>query len=150
MSAAYFDTGILLNLYTLEPSSERVQEWVRGRGQPIAVTDLHLSEAVSAMRLKQFRGECTAAQAAQAIAHIEDDIRSRVLRRVDLDWPAAWLTCRTLAQTSAAQFGTRTLDTLHVACALLLHATECITSDHRQAELAATAGLAVRNPADPT
>jgi hypothetical protein len=91
---------------------------------------------------------CTAEQAGGAIQHIEDDIRSRFLRRVEVDWPAAWLTCRTLAQTSTAQLGTRTLDTLHVASALLLHASEFITSDQRQANLAAMAGLSVRNPTE--
>lgn len=149
MIPEYYDTRILLKLYTRESASERIRDWVRSRGRPILVTDLHRSEAISALRLKQFRGECSERQAAGTISHLEEDIRSRVLRQVDVDWPAAWLTCRTLAQTLAGQFGVRTLDTLHVACALSLHSTEFITSDRRQSALAAAAGFSVLNPAEP-
>lgn len=146
MNAAYYDTGILLKLYTTEPASSAVQAFVTRRGRAIPITDLHLAEAISALRLKEFRGECTAEQAGGAIVCLQDDLRTRILRLIAVDWPAVWIRCQTLARTESARCGTRTLDTLHVACALSLHAGEFITSDRRQAALARVCGLTVADP----
>ncbi|MBM4156595.1 MAG: type II toxin-antitoxin system VapC family toxin [Lentisphaerae bacterium] len=44
---------------------------------------------------------------------------------------------------STPRMGCRTLDILHVACALQLKPTEFLTFDHRQRKLAAHAGLKV-------
>jgi predicted nucleic acid-binding protein len=46
-----------------------------------------------------------------------------------------------LTESLSAQLGCRTLDVLHVAAALVLHATEFVTLDERQRRLAAAAGL---------
>jgi len=44
---AYFDTGIILKLYTEEPESEAVRAFVIKRGQAIGVRTLYLAECVS-------------------------------------------------------------------------------------------------------
>ena len=142
----YFDTGVLLKLYTTEPESDAVRRFVTARGVAIPVTDLHLSEATCALRLKQFRRECTEDQAGRAIACIDEDLAGRILRLVPLDWPSVWARCQTLVRTESARHGTRTLDALHVAAALFLHATEFITSDTRQSSLASACGLRVVDP----
>lgn len=143
---SYFDTGVLLKLYTAEPDSPKVERFVLRRGQPLHLTDLHRAEIASAFRLKQFRGEGTARQVSNALALVESDIRTGALRIVAIDWPAVWLACRDLSDKHAAKIGCRTLDTLHVACALALGATEFITTDRRQAKLAMRAGLSVIEP----
>lgn len=143
----YFDTGVLLKLYTAEPESPRVQAFVRRRAQAIRITDLHRVECVSAFRLKEFRGECAAEESSRALGLIAADLRSGVLRIVALDWNAVWQECRVLAETHAAKTGCRTLDTLHVASALRLGARDLVTSDRRQAVLAQKVGL---HPMDPT
>ena len=148
MNAAYYDTGILLKLYTNEPASSAVQAFVAGRGEAIPVTDLHLTEAISALRLKEFRGECTAEQGSAALSCIEEDLRSRVLRRTAVNWPEIWIRCQTLARAETARHGARTLDTLHVASALQLNANELITTDMRQAALGRACGLAVVDPGE--
>lgn len=146
MTSEYYDTGVLLKLYTNEPASLAVQRFVVERGRAILVTDLHLVEATSALRLRQFRGECTPQQGAAALGCLEEDLRRRVLRRVAADWPAIWLRCLTLARAEAARHGVRTLDTLHVAAALQLNAGELVSSDTRQAALARACGLTVTDP----
>mgnify|MGYP006411924775 FL=1 len=146
MTTAYYDTGVLLKLYTNEPESRAVQYYVRTRGQSLAVTELHLTEATSALRLKQFRGECSPEQAAAALGCIEDDLRARLLRRTAVDWPEIWTRCQTLARAETARLGTRTLDTLHVACALHLGASEFVSTDARQITLAGACGLTVIDP----
>lgn len=146
MSSLYFDTGVLLKLYTVERESGRVIAFVRRRGTAMPVSDLHLTEMISAFRLKEFRKECTPDQATAAIACVQDDLRAGVLRPVTFDWPSTWLRCQVLAQTEAGRWGTRTLDVLHVACAMALHARLFVTSDQRQMALAKVCGLEVLNP----
>jgi predicted nucleic acid-binding protein len=56
---------------------------------------------------------------------------------------SAFETAIELAQMYVPRLGTRTLDTLHVACALELGAKEFWTFDQRQERLAKAAGLAI-------
>jgi len=49
--------------------------------------------------------------------------------------------CADLARRYGPKFGMRTLDTLHVACALELEAERFWTFDERQAKLAKAVGL---------
>ena len=146
----YYDTGILLKLYTEETQSPLVWAYVTAAGEPILVNDFHLAECASALRLKQFRGECEAKQAARALYFLEADIRAGMLRRSSLDWEEAWRECRSLANCHAGATGCRTLDTLHVACARGAHATAFVTSDRRQTALAELVGMPVINPFEET
>lgn len=146
MTAAYFDTRVLLKLYTMEPESRAVQEFVASRGVAITVTELHLTEATSALRLKEFRGECSADQSTAALGSLDEDLRARVLRKSAVDWPDVWTRCQTLARVEAARHGTRTLDTLHVAAALHLGSSEFVSTDVRQTALARACGLTVIDP----
>jgi predicted nucleic acid-binding protein len=53
----------------------------------------------------------------------------------------AWQTCDDLARRHGPVLGVRTLDSLHVACALELKADRFWTFDERQARLAEAVGL---------
>ncbi len=143
---SYFDTGTLLKLYTSEKESAQVELFVKNHGEVLRITDLHLAEMYSALRLKTYRGECTADQSDQAIALIHGDLESGVLRLMEVDWPRIWQECRLLAGQYAAELGVRTLDTLHVATARLLEAKVFVTSDKRQERLAGRVGLVVESP----
>lgn len=144
----YFDTGLLLKLYTWEPASESVEAFVKRRRRPVPVHALHLAEMTSALRLKQFRGECRAEEADRALACIDEDLEAGILKAVPLEWDEAWRLGRDLARLHADTAGCRTLDALHVACAILLRSGEFATSDARQASLARRCKLQVVNPAD--
>lgn len=139
----YYDTGLLLKLYTEERESDSVRAFVRKKKQPILFTSLHLSECVSALRLKCFRNECDEEQAAGAIMDLESDVAAGVLRTVYVDWDEAWRQCRILSDAHAATTGCRTLDALHAACARQLGAKEFVTSDERQLRLAKKAGFRI-------
>lgn len=143
---SYYDTGVLLKLYTAEPESECVQNFVQLREDRIWVTDLHVAECISALRLKAFRKECREDAASAAIELIKTDLRSGVLQVVEVDWSHTWQECRLLSDQFASQTGARTLDSLHVAAARLLGAKEFLTSDDRQAKLARAIGLKVLDP----
>ncbi len=142
----YYDTGVFLKLYTAEAESEAVSAFVHSRKAIPAITDLHIAECTSALRLKVFRKECKEAQASAALNLIQDDIRSGVIQILLLDWNHAWMECRLISDRFSSLTGARTLDTLHVAAAHLLGAKEFVTSDKKQAELAKCIGLSVVNP----
>lgn len=142
----YYDTGIFLKLYTNEPESVRIQKFVYAQSEMISLTDLHISECVSALRLKVFRHECGEEESTAAIDLLKDDMQKRILQIVDVDWQHAWLECRLITEQFAAKAGSRTLDALHVAIARILGAKRFLTSDKHQAALAKLVGLSVINP----
>jgi predicted nucleic acid-binding protein len=142
----YYDTGVLLKLYTVEPESTTVQRFVTRKKEPIFITSLHRSEIVSAFRLKAFRGECDEAAAAAVIADFEDDLSGGAIRMVGLDWDRAWAVCRELSNAHTGGTGCRTLDALHVACARMFSIREFVTTDKRQAALARRAGMRASSP----
>jgi len=145
----YYDTGLLLKLYTPESDSGRVQQFVIAAGEVIPFLSLHRSECASALHLKVFRGECDASQANRTLNDIQDDTRSGLLRLIEPDWEATWQKTLQLTQAHIGRTGCRTLDTQHVASALTLGFRQFATSDHRQSQLAETLGLVVHNPAKP-
>jgi predicted nucleic acid-binding protein len=142
----YYDTGVLLKLYTEETESKTIRSFVECLAASIPFHGFHQSEAASALQLKAFRGECSIEQANRAIADIEDDLAGGVLRSVNPDWNTVWEKCAQLAQAHAADTGCRTLDTLHVACARTLGFRLFVSTDARQMKLAERAGLRVVNP----
>jgi len=142
----YYDTGLLLKLYTNESDSACVQSFVVRGGEALVFTPLHHAECVSALRLKCFRGEADEEEVAGALRDIESDVAAGVLRPAAVPWDEAWARCRVLSDAHAAATGCRTLDALHVAGALLLGTGELVTGDVRQAALGRKAGLRVVNP----
>jgi predicted nucleic acid-binding protein len=146
---SYYDTGLLLKLYTNEHDAGAFHDFVVRRGEALAFTTMHHAECVSALRLKCFRGEADEEEVAAALRDIESDAAAGVLRAAAVDWDAVWSRCRVLSDAHAAATGCRTPDALHVACALLLGAGELVTGDARQAALARKAGLRVCHPLPP-
>lgn len=142
----YYDTGVLLKLYTVEPESASVRAFVTQAAEAIPFLSLHQSECASALHLKAFRGECSVQQANQALGDIDEDLRSGVFNRMLPDWESVWAKAFELSQAYASITGCRTLDTLHVSAALHLGIRKFATSDQRQAGLASRVGLRVFDP----
>lgn len=142
----YYDTGVLLKLYTVEPESAAVRAFVTQAAKAIPFLDLHQSECSSALHLKAFRGECSVQQANQALGDIAEDLRSGVLNRILPDWESLWAKTIELSQAYSSTTGCRTLDTLHLAAALQLGIRQFATSDQRQSSLASHVGLRVFDP----
>jgi len=83
-------------------------------------------------------------------AYVRDAQSAEVLRRLSAKpriWEyrdfasQTWETCIVLARRHGPMLGIRTLDSLHVACALELKAQKFWTFDDRQARLAEAVGL---------
>ncbi len=145
----YYDSGILLKLYTPEAESPTVSNFVREAGQAIPFLSLHRTECAAALHLKAFRGECTVGQANRALADLDADASRGVLMPLEPDWETLWKKAGQLCEAHSAHLGSRTLDTLHVAAALLFQFRRFVTSDTRQSALAERVGLNVINPTTP-
>jgi predicted nucleic acid-binding protein len=70
-------------------------------------------------------------------------MESGVLHRTQPSWPAVFSAALRLSTAHSRTLGTRTLDLLHIAAALIIQAEEFITGDERQAKAAAKEGLNV-------
>jgi predicted nucleic acid-binding protein len=111
-------------------------------GKP-PVNHLHELEMRSALRQKAGRGELTQSEYDALIAQVESDLTTGVHERVTVSWPDVFATAEALSAAHGIGTLCRTLDTLHVALALELGATEFCTFDLRQSRMAAAAGLNV-------
>lgn len=139
--SVYYDSGVLLKLYTDEEQSAAVRSFVTERGEPMRINQLHRTECTTAFRLKAFRKECDGLTAGRAVADFEDDIATGVLRLAGMDWDVVWEMCRVITDAHAVETGCRTLDALHVACARAMAIRSIVTSDRRQVELARRMGM---------
>jgi predicted nucleic acid-binding protein len=104
------------------------------------LTQFNRTELAHAFCASVFRGRITSIESAQVWKLFEDDCNAGVWILIDLPEPI-WQTSGALAQKHGPALGVRTLDSLHVACALELKAQKFWTFDERQARLAEAAGL---------
>ena len=98
------------------------------------------------MRLKVFRGESAADAVDGSLRLLDEDLRSGVLVRPDLDWLDVFRHAETLSKRLSSAMGVRSLDLLHIASALLLQAESFLTFDKRQRTAAQKAGLKIVAP----
>jgi predicted nucleic acid-binding protein len=139
----YADTSALIPLYHAEALSLPVAQAVAAGDPPLVFTWLHEIEFQNALQLKHFRGECDAATIHSTLQAIRADAVAGVLRRAEPAWGEVFRQALTLSRDHSAALGTRSLDVLHVAAAVVCRATHFITCDQRQSKLALVAGLPV-------
>lgn len=138
----YFDTGVLVKLYYLEPGSAQVAARA-AREVRLPFPPLIEIELRNALRLLQGRGLLFPTQLASALALIDEDIAAGRLVRSSAE-PAALHACaEELSRRHGARTKCRTLDLLHVSHAVVAAIPRFFTGDHRQAALAKLAGLRV-------
>jgi predicted nucleic acid-binding protein len=110
---------------------------------PLAFTWLHQLEFRNALRLRIFRGDITAAQRDASLNAMLSDLAVGILLAAAPPLPEVMTEAERLSALYSQTLGTRTLDILHVAAALVLGLPELLTFDARQATLAKAAGLRV-------
>lgn len=109
---------------------------------PLLLTSFGELELVNALALRLFRKELTASQIKAVFVMFRKDIEAGIFI-VNAMPASAYGKARQIAQKQTPRLGTRTLDVLHVASALVLQAQTFYTFDMRQAKLAAAEGLLV-------
>jgi predicted nucleic acid-binding protein len=138
---AYADTGFLVSLYGQD--SHSVAARLLAQNQPtFLLTPLGEAEFVNALELRIFRKEWTRGQARAIHDNFLQHQAAAIIRGGP--FPAeAWEHAVILSRRHGAVLGTRALDVLHVACALILKPDVFLTFDKRQGQLAKAEGLRV-------
>lgn len=135
----YVDTSFLVSLYVTDQNSAEARDRILS-APPLWFTPLHDVEWVHAISQNVFRGRLSDHEARQMHAKLHEHKESgRWLLTVLPD--NVFGVCANLARTHGSKLGMRTLDSLHVACALELNAERFWTYDERQAKLARAQGL---------
>ena len=140
----YADTSVLFSLYVTDANSPRADAWRQANPVPIGFTGFHRIELRNALSVAVFQQRLTTAEALAAWQEVQQDLASsQLVAKPDL-WEKLVQEAESLAEHHTPVLGTRSLDILHVAAALVLGATEFCTFDTRQAKLAKAAGLHVQ------
>jgi len=138
----YLDTSALLKLYILEEGSEQVDALVRGQSHPLPVWEIQEMEFTNGLWLKVFRKEISAVQAETQLKLFHRRKKTGSCFFPEIRRASLMDTFARLSRKSA-ETGCRTMDILHVACALEVGAATFVSFDNRQQRLAASEGLAV-------
>jgi predicted nucleic acid-binding protein len=137
---AYADTSFLASLYLLDVNSASAAARMKVVSLPLLTTPLGELELANAFALRVFRKELSASQMKSVHALFRNDVASGVIRIAPLGTGAFERAMR-IARTQTPLIGTRTVDVLHVASALVLQADTFCTFDQRQGSLASAEGL---------
>jgi predicted nucleic acid-binding protein len=135
----YADTSFFVSLYLPDRHASEVERRL-GLRPSLWMTPLHVAEFTHAIEQHVFRKAITRSEADCLFQRFHEHRAQNLWRQVAVP-DRAFEVCAELAQRHAARIGVRTLDTLHVACALELKVARFWTFDERQAKLAITVGL---------
>ncbi|MBM3840383.1 MAG: type II toxin-antitoxin system VapC family toxin [Verrucomicrobia bacterium] len=137
----YVDPSGLARLYIHQAGSREISAWRAKIGDALPVTHHGRTEVINAICRCAFLGHLNEQGLAEALADLADDFANGRLRQADILWRAALNRAAELSRNHTPKLGTRSLDVLHVACALELKVRHFLTFDERQQKLAAAAGL---------
>ncbi len=135
----YADSSLIASLYVLDVHQPRARRLVSQR--PIVLlTQFNRTELAHAISQYVFRGKITLSEAGKVWSDFQKDCAQGIWVLASVP-DKTWGTSIELARRYGPTLGVRTLDSLHVACALELHAQKFWTFDERQAKLAEAVGL---------
>lgn len=138
----YFDSGVLVKIYHLEPGSREISKRIKNAG-PVPLPFLSEMEVRNSLRVLCGRGELAQVHLEQALSLMDSDIEEGRLVRIVPDAGEVSSTAENLSDEFSAAILCRTLDILQVSIALTLATGSFHTGDKRQAALARKAGLRV-------
>ena len=140
---SYADTGFLISLYLNESTTAAANSVVQTSIGPLPLTSLGFLELRNALYLAVFRRQISEAIRRAAWQTIEHDIRNGIFMNARVDSDRLYGKAAELADKHSATAGTRTLDIIHVAAAILLGTKQLFSFDNRQRTVATREGLRV-------
>lgn len=140
--SVYADTSFLVSLYVLDANSALAAARMKQIRLPLLLSSLGELELTNAIGLRLYRKEIRPAAAKSSLILLQKDLEDGVLLVKPLP-AAAFERAKQISRKHTPKLGTRSIDTLHVAAAIVLQASSFLTFDKRQANLAAAAGLRV-------
>lgn len=139
--SVYADTSFIVSLYVTDAHSAEARRRVQG-APPLILTPFHRAEWAHALAQHQFRGNLASDAVRRFQTQFMADEASGLFRGSIVPETAFDL-CADLARKHGPSLAMRTLDSLHVACALELKTNRFWTFDGRQAKLAKLEGLKI-------
>jgi predicted nucleic acid-binding protein len=140
---SYADTGFLISLYINETTTAAASSVAQTIVGPFPITSLGFLELRNALYLAVFRRQISEAIRRAAWQTIERDIRNGVFVNARVDADRLYAKAADLADKHSTTSGTRTLDLIHVAAAILLGTKQLLSFDNRQRTVATREGLRV-------
>ena len=141
---AFADTGFLASLYLKESTSAAARTAIQPGPVVLPYTPLVALELRNSLNRAVQRGHITAAQRDALWQDVEMDIVGGFLVPTQVASGPLHDKARQLSDRYTTNLGTRTLDLLHVAAALLLESKIFFSFDERQRKAAANEGLKVK------
>ena len=141
--SSYADTGFLCSLYAPDAHTRRAVAHMRRQTLALPFTWLHQLELRNALRLRVFRREIAVPQREASLNMVLADLAAGVLAVASPALADVVTEAERLSALHSEKLGTRSLDILHVASALVLGSASFLTFDRRQAALARASGLKV-------
>jgi predicted nucleic acid-binding protein len=138
---AYCDASFLTSLYAPDANSERAAREVK-HASSLILSSLGELEVTNALQLRVFRKELTSREAGEALQALQDDILAGVFTVAPIS-PAVFERAKQLSRKHSSSLGTRSLDILHVAAAIVCGADSLYSFDVQQKLLASNVGLLV-------
>jgi len=141
---AFADTGFIASLYLEESTSKAADAALGPERQPLPLTPLAMLELRNAFNRSVQRQRITTAQRDALWQDVQADIASGFLVPTPIAADELHKKARQLSDRHTPTLGTRSLDLLHIAAALVLEAKEFFSFDERQRKAAASEGLKVK------
>ena len=140
---AYADTGFVVSLYKSETTSAAAATTMKQLHPPIWLSPLGELELHNAFQLSVFRGEIHPAAALRKKQLFAEDLAKGIFLIQQVPATTLYPKAIELAERHSATLGTRSLDLMHVAAALILKAELFLSFDERQRKAAEMEGLRV-------
>jgi len=141
---AFADTGFIASLYLEETTSQAADEALGQKREPLPLTPLAMLELRNAFNRAVQRQRITVTERDALWQDVEADIASGFLILTPVASEELHQKARQLSDRHTPNLGTRSLDLLHIAAALVLGAREFFSFDDRQRKAAASEGLNVK------
>ncbi len=135
----YADSSFIASVYGQESRSAEADRRMASRPS-VLLTPLNRTEIAHAFSFQVFLSRISELSAQTLWQQFEQDCSNGLWLSVEVP-SQAWESSVDLARRHGPTLGIRTLDSLHVACALELKAEKFWTFDERQARLAEAVGL---------
>ena len=141
--SAFADTSFIVSLYVPDANSDLATARMPEIAPPLVLSLLGEVELMNALQLYVFRREIHESDLRAALAVFRADVEAGLLLVKPMS-EAMYVEDRRLSMRWSAKLGTRSLDILQVASAIVLQVDTFVTFDVRQKKLAKAAGLVCR------
>jgi predicted nucleic acid-binding protein len=141
--SGYADTSFLFSVYVVDSNTAKALPLARSAKFPWFATPWTEFELENAIWQRQFRRELTSTEIKASIGAFRKDLANSLFEMKPFS-PEMLHKASLISARQTPRLGTRALDVLHVASAIVLGAVDFYTFDQNQAKLADAEGLVVR------